>query len=499
MTTDPFATLRDALAATTSPCEADVQRQRERSRMARAGASTPPRSMRRYRRPTMIAIAGAAAAAFVAFALLPSGDSGREARDANPGSGLRLVTASAGGAFDGLKLESASAAEVLQAAGRSAADGVPAAGSSNWTFTRTESEGDLPVDTTHERWISPDGERTFSISATTVSDSQMGPVGRSVSIQYEHLSAGTIGSVSWGPANGSTKRQATWNIEQTGSNPSFERHTTLLSKLRDVQTKADVAALLDELLSEPGITFRNGSICEKNGTCGGSGLLPSTSDLAPETTKRLQGAGMLLSALSSNVYPSDVTRAAYDYIASLPESATSPAEDSSGDVILSFSVRGPQLETIRSPQQPKTGDGVGYESRPVPGTSHNTKAVARIDGKTGRIVQLNPNPGVGDISYREVEAGLARGPGIGGELCGEFPDACDELRTLHEELQTDPKAQFHGVIDWMQIQQFCDGLVDRDGKPVPGDVTPLSVQGDEASIATRDACIKRESESALER
>jgi hypothetical protein len=253
--------------------------------------------------------------------------------------------------------------------------------------------------------------------------------------------------------------------------------------------------LLDELLSEPGIEFRNGSICEQNGTCGGSGLLPYRSDLTAETTKRLQGAGMLLSALSSNVYPGDVTRATYDYLAALPETRTSPSDDDTSDMILSFSVPGPQMETVRSKPQPKS-NGIGFESHPVPGTTRNTKAVALIDSKTGRIVQLNPNPGVGDISYREVAAGLAPGPGVGGELCTEFPDACGELRTLNDELQDDPKAQFHGVLDWMQIQQFCDGLVDRDGKTLPNAGPPLSVHGDKASLAKRDACIQRESESA---
>jgi hypothetical protein len=434
---------------------------------------------------------------FIGFAVLPSDDSRNDASRSNDSSGLRLVTATAGGAFNGLKLDEASAADVLEAAGKSAAAGVPAAGPNDWTYTRTESEGGLPVETSNERWVSPDGERTFAISSGTVTDPEFGPVGRSISIHFEYLRSETFGGVTWKiDENGPTDRQANWHADAGGGSAEVDRMVRIRTELMDARSDSDVTSLLDTIVNESNLEFRGGMACTPGSACQTWGYLPSSSKLSPAQSESLYKAGTLLSVLSSNLFPAASTRAAYDYLAALPETTTSPADDDTGDVILSFSVAGPQMETIRSKPQPKS-NGIGFESRPVPGTTHNTKAVARIDSKTGRIVQLNPNPGVGDISYREVEAGLASGPGVGGELCTEFPDACAELRTLNDELKTDPKAQFHGVVDWMQIQQFCDGLVDRDGNVNKAAGPPLSA-GSKADIARRDACIKRESESALD-
>ncbi|MCB0879282.1 MAG: hypothetical protein KDC46_09925 [Thermoleophilia bacterium] len=507
MTTTPEQFLRDRLHDALDPTAANIERQRTRFR-SQAGAPAPRRSTTsrllprmpwrpRMRKETFgFATVSIALALTIAAALLPSsGGDDDHRRGSTVTAGLRLVTAPAGGAFKGIDLDSASAAEVLDAAGRSAAAGIPDS-AGDWSYSRVVSTGNDKLKASSQHWVSPDGERTFAIIATDVLDDEVGTPGRSVNIHYEYLRAGTIGDVSWGPdSNGHVNRQASWNIAKPGTDDEIQRMVELRDELSGARSANDVRSILRDVYDDPAIEYRGGMACRKPaGPCSSMGYMPMERSMTPAQTERIYGAGQLLSVMSQNVFSAEITRAAYDYLAALPEASTRPSDDDTGDVVLSFTVPGHQYQTRRV--EPKDGGRPYYESSIVPGTTHNTKAAALIDSRTGRIVQLNPEPEIGGISYREVEAGLATGPGVGGKLCDEHPDACAELRDLNERLQDDPDAQFTGVLDWMQIQQFCDGLVDRDGKTIPDAGPPLSVRGDASSLAKRDACIEREAAAA---
>ncbi len=501
ITPDPIDDARAELAQVQPPTAHDIATQRARLDDAIAQSGASPRVKRRRIRwvpASGIAVAGLAMAVLVAIALSPSNDGGD--RDSTSDSTLRLVTATAGGAFRGMDLESASAADVLRAAGRAAADGVPTAGPDDWTFVAMDWKSggnDFPV-TNIERWTSPDGARSLMVSVVDITNPEHGEVGRSYSLHYEFLAEGIIGDVNWREqSDGTFERRATWNQEPGDGAGDIQRMAKLSQLLRDAHDADDVRDALDASIEGAGLEFRDGMACgtdPKYSSCGSSGFVPSGKGLTQEQSKRLYLTGQLLTVMVGNVFPPDATRAIYAHLATLPEATVAPSKDGSGEVILSLRVKGPSFTTSRmhSPE-----NGVYYETRPIPGSKYNTKAVAAIDPDTGRLVELGPDPGLNDLSSRYTEFGVAPGPGVGGELCKEFAKPCEEMRDFEQRRDKDPKAQFNGVVDWMFIMQFCDGMIGRDGKPIPNnDELPRSMSKDPKVKAEREACEKREAAAA---
>ncbi len=156
-------------------------------------------------------------------------------------------------------------------------------------------------------------------------------------------------------------------------------------------------------------------------------------------------------------------------------------------------MKGPSFTTHRVTNE---ANGVYYETRPIPGSTFNTKAVAAIDPSTGRLVQLNPEPSLTDMTARYTDFGLAPGPGVGSELCETFARPCQEARDFEKRLETDPNAQFAGGVDWMFISQFCDGMIKRDGSVNQETDMPRSMSKDPKVKAEREACEKREAAAA---
>lgn len=495
---DPLGDARAELARVPAPTAGELGEQRAGMEAAMHGPGLRRRRFpsRRWLPASGIAVAGLAVAILLAAALQPGG-SGDDDGPASERSRFQLVTSAPGGAFAGLDLDSASAAEVLRAAGRAAADGVPESG--GWSYTRSESgSADFPV-TIMERWTSPDGERSFAVSSIHLTNPDHGPVGRTYSVQYEHLAEELIGDVSWREQpDGSYERRANWHNDAGDGQGSIARLVELTRLLRDTRDADDVRDALDESVEGAKLRFEEGMACStdpKFGSCSTSGLLPQAKGLDEEASRRLYLTGQLLTVTVSNVFPPAATRAIYEYLASLPEARVAPAKDGSGEVVLSLRVKGPSFTTHRTPS---TGQGVGYETRLVPGSTSNTKAVAAIDPSTGRLVQLNPEPTISDMTVRYTRFGIAPGPGEGGEICKDYALPCEDARDLERRLQSDPNARFEGVVDWMFISQFCDGVINRDGSPRQGGHRPLSASNDPEVKAKREACERREARAATE-
>ena len=498
---DPVNDVRAELARIEPPNARELDVQRGRLDNAIAHATEPQHVARRRARRLLpasgLAIAGVAAVAFLVFALQPD-RGGNSSNDDSSRKGLRLATGTPDGAFAGLNLDSASAAEILRAAGRAAADGTPDAGPNDWAFTRMESgSGEFPT-TTMERWTSPDGERSFAVSTVTITDPDHGNVGRSVSLHYEHLKREILGDVSWmEQADGTYERRANWSDDANDGSGDIARMVRLTDLLRTTHTADDVQRALDDSIEGAELRFQNGFACgtdPKYSSCSGSGLLPQAQGLSDAESRRLYLTGQLLTVMIGNVFPSDATRAIYDYLAALPEATVAPADDGSGEVILSLRVKGPSFTTHRL--EDDGNPGVGFETRPVPGSTFNTKAVAVIDPSTGRLVELNPNPTMGDFTARYLDFGVASGPVVGSTICADFPQPCKEARQFERRRAKDPEATFSGVVDWMFISQFCDGVINRDGSPNPnGGRTPDSYKDPKAN-AERRACEKREAAAA---
>jgi hypothetical protein len=492
---DPIQDLRRELARITPPTAADIEAQRARLDASLLVTDSRTRRQRRWLPASGVAIAGLAVAVLVAIALQPGGaDDDRPSRG---GGGLQLVREAPHGAFSGLDLESASAADVLRAAGRAAADGVPLPGPDDWTYTRTESRNPEFPTQVMERWTSPDGERSLSVMTVNITDPEQGRVGRSYSLHYENLGEEQLGDVTWlEQTDGTYERRADWHDGAGDGSGEIARIAKLTRLLRDTHSADDVRHALDRSIEGAHLEFRDGMACgtdPKYSSCSSSGFVPQADGLDANESRRLYLTGMLLSVTVSSVFPPDATRAIYDYLATLPEASVAAAADDSNEVILSLRVKGPSFITERKWSKQ---NGVYYESRPIPGSKFNTKAVAAIDARTGRFVELGPKPGLTDMSIRYTKFGIASGPGVGSEICDAFPRPCDEAREFEQRRASDPKAQFDGVVDWMFISQYCDGMINRDGTPRKGNHMPPSMSKDPKVQAAREACEQREAASS---
>ncbi len=296
---DPIDDVRAELARMERPTghELDVQRARMEDAITRsAPVARAKRRRSRWLPASGVAVAVVGCALFVAFALLPS--SGRDGATRDTSGTLRLVTATAGGAFRGLDLDTASAAEVLRAAGRAAADGTPEPGPGDWTFIRMESgRADFPT-TTLERWTSPDGERSFSISTVNITNPEHGDVGRTYSLHYEYLEQEVLGDVSWREMpDGSTERRANWHDDAGDGSGDIARMVELTRLLRDVQDSDGVRRALDQSVEGAELEFRDGTACgttPRYSSCSSSGFVPQAKGLDEEASKRLYLTGQLL-------------------------------------------------------------------------------------------------------------------------------------------------------------------------------------------------------------
>lgn len=460
MTRDPIDLAREELRRLPAPTSGEVDAQRARFDASLAAPAPMPRARparRRWLPASGLAVAGVAVAAFLVVALQP----GRSSHDDSGGPkphGLQLVTGS--GAFAKLDLDTASAADVLGAAGDSAAAGTPDLTGPTWTFSRIESNDPKAVDIT-ELWTSPDGERQFSIHELRIAG--RGPL---VSIHYEHLRDLAIGDVGWvDNSGGPGPRRATWSTNAGDGQEDLDRVVRLHDALRDVSSVEGVRRALEESMQDDDITYRDGMACGSRGSsCMSIGASPRFSrGISATDSRQMLQQGMLLQSLSGNVYGEATTKAVYGYLATLPGVSVAAAPDGSDDVLLRYHVRSDHPSTID---------------------------LATLDGDTGRIVSW------GGMNARWTETGVSSLPMVGGELCPKHPEACGELRDLATRLDTDPKARFKGVVDWMFIAQFCDGLINRDGSTKQDAGMPLSMSKDPAAKAKRDACEKREAAAA---
>lgn len=454
MNNDPLDMIREHFGNDIAPREPEIHAQRKRLDAAmcerpgsveehpltRANSSTR-RRRRRWVPASGLAVAAAAVATLVVMALQPSGrDSGSTGRR-HDRSGLQLAGGIAGGAFAGIDLDTASASAVLHAAGASAAAGTPRDATGGWSYSRMES-GHSAYHSTMERWISPDGERSFSIMA--------GGDGRhadQVSIHYEHLRDTTVGDVSW-TANGGGPgpRRATWSTGGASAGNMLEQGIRLDDALEHASDEHGVRLALDAALAGEDLTYHDGMACQPHGACMSIGASPTgLHRVDAAESKRMYERGLLLQALAGHVYAESTTRAMYAFLATMPNAEVQPAVDGSNDVVLRYRTNG---------------------ERPVWITA------ATLDGQTGRIVAWGPT------STRWVATGVATGPVVGGQLCARFEDACAELRQLATELDDDPHATFHGVRDWMHIDQVCDGLIREDGSTITDAGPPKSVSTD---------------------
>jgi hypothetical protein len=492
MSNDPIDQLRDELLGRDAAPAEQVDAQRARLDAAmRTAVVVPARRhpIRRWLPASGFAVAALAVAALVAVAVAPSDKSNNAARET---SGLQLVKSLPRGAFAGIDLDTASASEVLHAAGRAAADSVPDPGPHDWTYTRLESTShDFPTSTS-DRWTSPDGERSFIVGTVNITSPTQGRVGRSYSVQYEYLKHEVIGNVIWQQRpDGTYERKASWSDDANDGSGDLARMVKLTDALRIAKSSSDVSRALYDSIADAKLRFQDGWACGTNpkySSCGSSGFVPQAKGLTDAESKRLFLTGQLLTTMVSTVFPRQATRAIYDYLAALPEARVAPASDGSGDVILSLRVKGPSFSTHRLRS---SGRGIGYETRVIPGTTYNEKAVAAIDPETGRLERVNPTPTMSDFTTRYVAFGVAPGPAVGGSICDDFPKACETARDLNDRLATDPDAKFAGVVDWMFISQFCDGMINRDGTPKAGDHMPLSASKDPKVKAERAACDPR--------
>ncbi|MCW2928402.1 MAG: hypothetical protein JWM86_2370, partial [Thermoleophilia bacterium] len=115
MTPDPIELARLELTATTTPTEGAVETQRSRMDAVVAATSTSSaRGAQRRRRwipASGVAVAAVAITALIAPALLPTGSPRADDGGGKSRPSLRLITGA--GAFAGIDLETASAADVL--------------------------------------------------------------------------------------------------------------------------------------------------------------------------------------------------------------------------------------------------------------------------------------------------------------------------------------------------------------------------------------------------
>ena len=493
---DPIDVARSALARLLAPEQTQLDTQRARLDQAMCEPTSPRLSLlaRRWIPVSGLAVAGLCAAILLAIALQPGRSRDRPGSDPHR---FRTVANIPGGAFHGLDLASASAAEVLRAAGQAAADGVPIAGPNDWTYVRIEAtNGPRTPTSTTERWTSPDGERSYAVNTVNITNPRFGRVGRVYSVHYEHLATEVIGDVQWlEQPDGSYDRRADWHDDAGDGRGDVKRTVKLTRLLKDAHDAKGVQEALDESVEGSKLTFRNGAACgtePRYSSCTSSGFTPQAQGLDAAESRRLFLTGQLLTVSIGAVYSPDTTRAIYDYLAGLPEAFVAPAKNASKDVILSLRVKGPSYVTHRLKNN-GSSTGMSYETRPVPGTKYNTKAVAVIDTRTGRLVELGPNPGLTDMSFRYTRFGLSSAPGVGGLICDDFDAPCATARNLEDRLAKDPKAQFEGVVDWMQITQYCAGMVDRAGKPVTAAHPPTGMNDPKAQVK-REACERREAD-----
>jgi hypothetical protein len=478
---DPIDDVRAELARIPGPTEGDLDAQRARLDAAMRSAERPTRTRRlrgRWLPASGFAVATLAVGILVAVALQPGG--GGDERGGTAGepkrAGFQLVTGGPGGAFSGLDLDSASAADVLEAAGETAARGADGVAGKRWTYVRLETvmpnvhigsdqtSPKVTVRTIDEKWVDTSSGRTFAISSSSIP-------GRDPQafIHYEFLEERTIGSVSWTSNDGFSPgdRRATWHTSAGDGEVTVRMHEQLRDRLPDARDAADVQAVLDDVVDGPGFRFEGGMACMEGGSCMGFGPPVGGRDLTPEESRDMYARGLLLNTTAYDVYPPASTRAIYEYLASTPGAVATPLEDGSGNVQLTFT---------------------------PPGATPGTGERIVIDDETGRIVERGRESHGGITRWTAV--GASDTPMDGGTLCGEFPERCDELRDLHDRLQDDPKARFNGVVDWMFIQQFCDGMINRDGSVREGDHLPRSMSKDPKVKAEREACEKREAAAA---
>jgi hypothetical protein len=466
MSNDPIDQLRDELLGRDAASAEQVDAQRARLDAAmRTAVVVPARRhpIRRWLPASGFAVAALAVAALVAVALLPSDhEASRSSRKgANPmPTGLYLTRAVAGGAFARINVAEASAADVLHAAGVGATAGIPAgADRAGWAYTRIVQHLGHGTSTT-ERWTSPDAERSFSIS---VNDDGIHPP--RPWIHYEHLRDGTTGDVNWVASDRQApgRRRATWTQDKPGSNASLERMVRLHDALRAASSADDVSDALSTTLDADHLDFRDGMACDgPKGGCESIGTTAFGTDISAAESRTMYENGLLVQALATDVFPPAATRGIYDFLAAVPGIRTEPTKDGSG-VVLRYRLRSGKQQEIE---------------------------LATLDARTGRIVEWS------SIASRYDAIGFASGPVVGGELCPRYAEACGELSDLARRLEQDPKAQFRGVLDWMAITTFCDGLTDRDGSPLPDHAMPLSASKDPKVKAERAACEQREAAAA---
>ncbi|MCW2960595.1 MAG: hypothetical protein JWM90_982 [Thermoleophilia bacterium] len=405
---DPFDVARQELHAQPAPVT-DAARARLDAAMAESSEQRArPRRTRRTRRVRVGAatVLAGAAAALLAVALQPSHTTYDSRKAERPA--LRLVTGAAGGAFAGLDLQTASAADVLHAAGDSVAAGVPAGDDTVWTFVRTDQDlGSAKLVT--ERWTSPDGERSFTISDHRIRDHE--PV---VGVRYEELRRAIFATVTWkGDASDPNSRRAAWH-EYPDNSSSRLPELQLRDLLQTARSTKDVAQALQTITTEPGVSVDGGMLCvDDHGVCFGEGPM---SILGGNRLTAAQGresifAGLLLRRLAWDVFPPRATRAIYEYLGSMEQIKTSPGERS-GEVALSFVV----------------ADATPAIDIPL----------GALDQLTGRVVKFGRRSA--NLQARYSALGVATNAGRGGKLCGLHPEACREVRDFAATLVQDPDA-----------------------------------------------------------
>lgn len=312
-----------------------------------------------------------------------------------------------------------------------------------------------------ETWASADNRHKLSITET-----RPGNRDPFVGIHYENLQDEVIGDVQW-IAEGARPgpRRATWTVGAGDGSTAVDMSVRLQEELPAARSAEDVARTIDDVLEASRFVFRDGMACDKRACHDWASYIGRREPVSDEESRETYGRGMLINALAYDVYPARATRAIYQYLASL-DGTTVGTVDQDGNVEVFFAYVG-------APEG--TGERV------------------LLDAETGRIVERGrPQSG----TARWTAAGVSHAAAEGGELCERYPSECGELKDLAQRLEVDPSARFNGVVDWMFIQQFCDGMINRDGSPRAGNHRPRSMSKAPKVKAEREACEKREAAAA---
>lgn len=334
------------------------------------------------------------------------------------------------GALAALRLQDASAAEVLLAAGSSASAAAPAAPGANWGYHRVYvKEGTSPSYRVSEIWTNLDDGSTWMLDHNTYS----GRVIDEFIIGHRRNDGDDGLFVAYSKRGGALVE--TRRDEQLDQGVALQEEDVraLYGKLAGVHTAAQARAALEDALDS---TIRGDFVCENDalGACISSGGNMGLGD-APRATGPATDVGtaewernarsVIAQGMISTALPSDATAALYELLAQM-QGATVVGTVDTG--------RGAPGVGIRFPGQA----GV-IVKKPGEAPQADPGDLWVFDRRTGQLAAVIPGSDL--QGYREwtEQVALAAGPGDKSLLCREEPALCTAFDDLVAYVAADPK------------------------------------------------------------